>query len=135
MNDSILVDFGKTIAMQSIWLQLWLLILVTVNFSAIFFVVTRTDGNLRARVEAIAITLSFLASGILLMWIYEKVGYVQLLGLAHIVFWVPVYVWLWLKYQRSEFFFPFKQYVVLYFVINGISLVIDVVEVAHYLFW
>ena len=133
MNDTMPVDLGAAIATGPMWLQVWVLTLVVAHLSAILFAATKQNGKLRVRTEAIAIVLSFLASGIFMSWLYDQVGYVRLLGLPHLIFWLPVYIWLLRKYPRNEFSFPFKQYIIVYFVIAGISLIIDVTDATRYL--
>ncbi|MGI9286525.1 MAG: hypothetical protein ACR2P1_14150 [Pseudomonadales bacterium] len=124
---------GAAIATEPMWLQVWLLLLGAANLAAIFFVFTKRSGKIAVRVEALAIIFSFLAAGIFMSWLYGKVGYVRLLGLPHLVFWLPVFVWLLNKYRRDEFSAPFKQYLIVYFIIAGLSLVIDAADVARYL--
>ena len=133
MNETMPVDLGAAIATEPMWLRLWVMILAATNLAAVFFVITKQAGKYRVRVESLAILFSLLAAGIFMSWLYDKVGYVRLLGLPHIIFWLPVYVWLLSKYRRGEFSFPFKQYLIVYFVIVGISLVIDVSDVTRYL--
>ncbi len=133
MNEIVPVDLGAAIATQPMWLQVWVMILTVVNLSAIFFAGKKQNGKLRVRIEALAIVFSFIAAGMLMSWLYNKVGFVRLLGLPHLIFWLPVYIWLLIKFRRNEFSFPFKQYLVVYFVIAGISLIIDIVDVTRYL--
>ena len=44
--------------------------------------------------EPIAVLVSLAAAGAFMNWLYGEVGYVRLLGLAHVVFWGPVYGWI-----------------------------------------
>lgn len=133
MNETMPADLGAAIATEPMWLQVWVLMLGVANLAAMFFVITRQSGKVAVRVEAFAIIFSFLAAGVFMSWLYGKVGYVRLLGLPHLVFWLPVFVWLLRKFLRGEFSAPFKQYLVVYFAIAGLSLVIDAADVARYL--
>ncbi len=133
MNEIVPVDLGAAIATQPMWLQVGVMILTVVNLSAIFFAGKKQNGKQRVRIEALASVFSFIAAGMLMSWLYNKVGFVRLLGLPHLIFWLPVYIWLLIKFRRNEFSFPFKQYLVVYFVIAGISLIIDIVDVTRYL--
>ena len=90
-------------------------------------------GNSASGVEALAILVSFFAAGAAMGWLYQQLGYVRLLGLPHLVFWLPVYAWLVVKFRRNEFTPPFKHYLLLYFLVAGISLVLDFVDVFRYL--
>ena len=133
MNETTPADLNAAIAMQSAWLQAWVMVLVVVNLAAALFLVVRRDGKFSLRVEALAILVSFFAAGAFMGWLYDQVGYVRLLGLPHLLFWMPVYVWLVIKFRRNEFTPPFKQYLILYFLIAGASLVLDLIDVLRYL--
>jgi hypothetical protein len=132
MNETMPADLNAAIATQPMWLQIWIMILVAVNLVAILFILTRQTGRLRIRPESIAVVVSFFAAGLLMSWLYGRVGYVRLLGLPHLIFWTPVYIWLFTKFRSGKFKTPFKQYVMVYLVIAGISLVIDAVDVVRY---
>ena len=134
MNETMPADLASAISSEPMWLQHWISVLVVVNMAAILFIVRKnSEGKLRPRIEAFAILASMMAAGIFMSWLYEQVGYVRLLGLAHIVFWLPVFVWLAVKFRRGEFSGPFKYYLILYFVIDGASLAIDTADVVRYL--
>ena len=133
MNETMPADLNTAIAMQAAWLQAWVMVLVIVNLAAALFLVARRDGKFSVRVEALAILVSFFAAGAAMGWLYEQLGYVRLLGLPHLVFWLPVYAWLAVKFRRNEFTPPFKHYLLLYFLVAGVSLVLDFVDVLRYL--
>ena len=104
------------------------------NLAAVLFVVGRRDGRWLFRPEALAILIAFFAAASLMEYLYGLYGYVRLLGLAHLLFWTPVYAWIY--FRRRPLHPPsqslFGKYLVVYLVINGISLVIDVVDVTRY---
>jgi len=124
---------NEAIATEPMWLQAWVLLLVVANLAALLFVVRRGNEGLRLRAEPIAILVSFLAAGAFMSWLYAEVGYVRLLGLAHIVFWGPV--WLWIASRRKAIGSGdlFGKYIHSYLGIAGASLVIDVIDVVRYL--
>ena len=133
MNDVVPATLNEAIATQPAWLQLWVLALVGTHLGAVLFVITRRNGKFSLRPEAIAIVLSFVAAGAAMSWLYQQVGYVRLLGLPHLVFWLPVYIWLLTKFRKGAFVSPFRQYLLVYFVIAGLSLLVDFVDVVRYL--
>ncbi len=114
------------------WLQAWILVLVVTNLVALLFVVGRRDGAFRVRVEPIAILVSFFAAGMFMTWIFGQVGYVRLLGVAHLVFWGPVWVWVLSRRRAIGTADVFGKYVHLYLGVAGVSLVIDVIDVIRY---
>ena len=74
------------------------------------------------------------AAAVLMTWMYGRFGYVRLLGLPHLIFWGPVFVWLIIRYRKGEFVSPFSIYLACYFLIAGISLVVDSIDVLRYMF-
>jgi len=69
----------------------------------------------------------------LMNWLYDQYGYVRLLGLAHLVFWTPVYGWILMK--RRDIADPasaFGKYLIVYLVVDGISLAVDALDVVRY---
>jgi len=126
-------SLNEAIATEPLWLRGWLVILVTANLAAVLFVVGREQGRWRVRPEAIAILVSFVAAGVFMNWLYAQVGYVRLLGLAHLVFWGPVWAWILVRRGRIGSDSLFAKYLLVYLVIAGLSLAIDAVDVVRHL--
>ena len=82
---------ADAIGTEPAWLQAWVLVLGAVHIAAVAFVVGRDQGRWVVRLEPIAVVASSIAAVIVMTWLYGQVGYVRLLGLAHLV---PVYVWI-----------------------------------------
>lgn len=115
-----------------LWLMSYLYVLVAANLGAVFFIAKRTEQGWRPRYEAIAIIAAFLMASQFMDYLYGQYGYVRLLGLAHIVFWTPVYAWIFTHrkdYASAPYFYKF---VIFYLVMAGISLTIDLIDVARY---
>ncbi|MDZ7781391.1 MAG: hypothetical protein U5K56_00060 [Halioglobus sp.] len=133
MSTTMPASLVEAMMAEPLWLQTWVMLLVVVHLAALPFTITRDDsGAWRPRYQALAIVASFLLAGAFMNWLYAQVGYVRLLGLAHLVFWLPVYVWVW-QTRARESGTPYARYLVFYLVIAGISLVIDAVDVIRYL--
>ena len=124
---------NAAIATEPIWLQAWVGLLVIANLGAIAFVMTKRDGRLRVRIDSVAILASFFAAAALMTWMYDRVGYVRLLGLPHLLFWGPVFAWLLFKYRKRDIPSPFRHYLLFYLTVAGVSLVIDCIDVARYI--
>ncbi len=124
---------NEAIAAQPLWLQGWVMVLVLTHLVALRFVVRRGEGGkLVLRWQPIAILLSFFAAAALMSWLFSRVGYSRLLGVAHLVFWTPV--WVWVFATRSDADRPLlRRYFGLYLLIAGASLVIDLVDLVRYL--
>lgn len=119
-------------ATQPGWLITYLYVLVAANLGAVFFVAKRTDKGWRPRYEAIAIVAAFILAGQFMEYLYVEYGYVQLLGLAHIVFWTPVYVWIFTHRKDYDATPYFAKFVLFYLIMAGISLTIDFIDVARF---
>lgn len=124
---------NDAIATEPMWLQLWVVLLVITNLGALLFVVGRREGRFHARPEPIAILVSFFAAAGLMSWIYAEVGYVRLLGLAHLVFWGPVWVWILSRRKVIGTADLFGKYLHVYLAVAGASLLIDLIDVIRYL--
>ena len=83
--------------------------------------------------KPIVMLASLIAAVTLMEWLYDQVGYVRLLGLAHLVCWTPVYVWFLRRRRLVGTRSMFGRWVNAYLVIVGISLVIDFVDVTRHL--
>lgn len=125
-------SLGEAIMTEPVWLLAWLGVLALTHLGALPFVLTRQRQGWRVRYQAIAIVLSFFIAAAIMEWMYGMVGYVRLLGLAHIAGWGPVYIYL-LRIRktiaRSSWY---GRYIHFYLVVVGISLCIDVIDVVRY---
>lgn len=134
MNDKPMPEtLNDAILSEPMWLQGWVGLLVIANLLALAFVATKQSGKWAMRKEAVAILVSFFAAGALMTWMYGQFGYVRLLGLPHLIFWGPVFVWLLIRFRKGDFESPFSKYLIFYFLIAGISLVVDAIDVVRYL--
>lgn len=124
---------NDAIATEPLWLQAWVLVLVVANLAALLFVIGRRQGRWLVRPEAVAIVASFVAAALFMGWLYEQVGYVRLLGLAHLLCWGPVWVWVLSRHRAIGTSTLFGKYVHLYLLIAGASLLVDAVDVIRYL--
>jgi hypothetical protein len=133
MDPSMPPTLVEAMATEPFWIRGWLVVLVVTHLASVLFVVARDAGRWRMRVEPIAILASFLAAAVLMTWLYGQVGYTRLLGLAHLVFWTPAYLWVLSRRRAIGSASLFGKYVHVYLVVAGISLVIDAIDVVRYL--
>ncbi len=127
------LTLGEAIGTEPAWLQAWVFLLGFVHLAALVFAVGRTGGRWIVRPEPFAVIVSFVAAGIAMGWLYEQVGYVRMLGLAHVVCWTPAYAWVVSRRHALPRGSLYAKWVYAYLIIAGISLVIDVVDVVRYL--
>lgn len=133
MEPTMPATLGEALATEPVWLQVWVAALVGVHLPALAFVVGREAGRWRVRVEPVLILASFAAAGLVMDWLYGQVGYVRLLGLAHLVGWTPAFVWVLSRRHTIGSGSLFSKWVRVYLIIAGTSLVIDLVDVVRYL--
>lgn len=127
-------SLGEAIMQQPAWLVAWVGLLVITNLASVLFIARReAGGGWGVRWSALAILGAFIGAATFMEYLYGQYGYVRLLGLAHIVFWTPVYVWILTRRREMA---PagslFAKYLAAYLVINGISLVVDVADVTRH---
>ena len=124
---------GEAMSTEPTWLVSWLILLGGTIFLSIVFTIYKDEQGFRFRWEPLAIIGCFFLAGAIMNFMYERVGYVRLLGLAHIIGWAPIYVYLVIKRKGIGFATLWGKYVHLYLLIAGISLVIDTIDVGRYL--
>lgn len=112
------------IRQEPLWLQAWILWMVLVNTASVVFV--RRD-------EARWVLTCWLGNVLTMSALFAQVGYVRLLGLAHVVWWTPLVVYLWRRRGSFPGATPFGVWVRLLLATNAASLVIDYADVARYL--
>ena len=128
------LSLNEAMATEPIWLQGWILVLVVVNLAALLFIVKRReDGGVGIRLESVAIVVAFLLAAAFMGRLYEQVGYVRLLGLAHLVCWGPVWTWLLTRRRVIGSASVFGKYIHAYLIVAGVSLAIDLLDVVRYI--
>lgn len=102
---------------------IWIALLGIVNMSAVFFLDT-LEGKL--------VLAALFAGAVFQTSIFAAKGYVRLLGIGHIL-WLPLVFWLGSRVGEIGTDTVFGKWVVAVIVVDGISLVIDAVDVGRYL--
>ncbi len=117
------IGFTKGLMSMPMPWPVWLGLLVAVNVAGpIYFF---------EAFEAKVVLTAFLASAALMTAIFAAKGFVRLLGIGHI-FWIPMVPWLWARFDQVE---PGKlvgYWMIAVVVLNGISLIIDAIDVVRY---
>lgn len=119
----LVVRFMKSIySMKAPW-PLWVAMLMALNMmGSLFFIHT---------LEAKAVLASTMAGAMFMMLLFSGYGFVRLLGLGHI-FWVPLVIWLGLRFPATDLDTPFGIWVALVLGFNILSLVMDTLDVSLY---
>jgi hypothetical protein len=112
----------EQIAREPFWLQAWIGWLILVNTASVFFL---------RRAEGRSTLLAWIASVLTMGWLFESFGYTRILGLAHLIWWTPLVIWLFRR--RAGFgegaFGGWARWLLL---TNSASLAIDAVDVARF---
>jgi len=116
---------NEYVALQPLWLQIWLLILVGINFAAILFVLK----DWRPRI----IILAFILVALIMGSMFERFGYTRILGLVHVIVWTPLLAYLWKTRKKYPEHIWTNRYIYLFVAIVGMSLVVDYIDVIRYL--
>lgn len=133
MEQNTPASLGDALATEPAWLQAWVMAMVVSHLIAIVFVAGRSENRWFIRYEPLAILASFLLAAVFMNWLYGQIGYVRLLGVAHLVCWTPAWVWIAMRIRSVGLVSIFGKYLALYLVIAGVALVIDAVDVVRYL--
>ncbi|MFQ5351146.1 MAG: hypothetical protein ACE5EG_11945, partial [Thermoanaerobaculia bacterium] len=104
---------------------LWIGLLTVVNAVAPLFFL----GSLEAKVVLAAI----LVGAVIQLWIVSRRGFVRLLGLGHILVWVPMLLWLVPRLANLDAGTPFGRWLFAVVALDLASLAIDLVDVGRYL--
>jgi len=117
------MDFARELLAQPIWLVVWIAWMGLVNMASVAFL-----DRSEARWSLAAFATAFVGMNL----IYAAFGYVRLLGLAHVLCWTPLLMYLWPRLPRHPRGSLYRAWLHLIFVTNAISLVIDYLDVARY---
>ncbi len=118
------MEFASDLLSQPGWLIAWIGWMGAVNMAAIAFV-----GRSEARWTLAAFAAAFVTMNLL----HAAAGYVRLLGLAHVLFWTPLLIYLWPRLLHHPSSAPYGFWLRLLFVTNALSLIVDYADVVRYL--
>ncbi len=123
------MTFQEALAQQPEWVQIWVnwmgFVLIG-SFAALMF-------SRATRRDALIILAVNIPNFLVMQWLYGQLGYVRLLGVAHVIFWTPLTVYLIFRMRDSAIAAPFRQVLLLLISTMIISLGFDYVDVARYL--
>ena len=121
---TVMMNFMKAmLKLPKLWV-VWVGLLMTVNMLVPLFFMTTLEGKV--------VLATMMASAGLMLFIFAQKGFVRLLGLGHIL-WIPLILWL---FGRVDFTAPnsgLEAWILTVIILNGLSLVIDTVDVVRYL--
>ncbi|MEO9168588.1 MAG: hypothetical protein ABI230_09310 [Aestuariivirga sp.] len=92
------MTFQDAVAHQPLWVRLWLDWLLFAVIALPFALLIWKQS----RIIVLAAIIADIPAGLGTAWIYQHMGYVKLLGLAHIFSWTPLAVYLYMQLKRSD---------------------------------
>ena len=116
-------DFMAGVRSLAIGWQIWLLLLVIVNFFIPVYFISHLEAQLTIA--------AFFVGGMIGMVLVKLQGFTRLIGLMHIL-WIPLVIYLAGKLDVFPSSQPFGLWIRALLVLNGISLLIDFVDVFRY---
>jgi hypothetical protein len=123
------MTFEEAMALQPIWVQVWVWWMVLVTVVAIVALLFSRP----TRRDAAILLVVTVANTLFMQWLFAELGFVRLLGLSHVIFWTPLAVYLWLRLNNEAIKTPFRQVIWVLLATISASLVFDYVDVARYL--
>ncbi len=118
-----MTEFNKCVFRMPFPWPIWLMILMAVNMiGPLFFL-----GQLEAQVVLVV----FVISAALVMMLFAAKGYTRILGAGHIL-WLGLVPWLWARLDAVPPEGLFSTWIWIVIVVNGLSLIIDIVDVIRY---
>lgn len=119
----------QAIAHLPLWLRIWIDVLLFGVFVLPFSLFIWRES----RIAAVAILVADVAAGFSVSRLYGHMGYVKLLGLPHIIFWVPLAIYLFRRVRRADVPIWPRRIISVVLVMIMISLAFDCIDVVRYL--
>ncbi len=118
----------QALAMQPQWVQWWTtwmgIVIIVTMVALLFSKATRGDAAIIFATNV----LVFIAMN----WLYNQLGMVRLLGIAHVLFWTPLALYIWKRLKNPDIGSPFRQVIWVFLATIIVSLVFDYADVARY---
>lgn len=106
--------------------NLWIMLLGGVNVVGVVLFFNTFEGKFAL--------IAMIGSMIVMQVIYSKYGFVRLLGLGHILFWVPFVTWNFVQLSKTTSINDnFRVWLISVTVFNSLSLLLDFADVVRFL--
>jgi hypothetical protein len=119
----------EAIALQPPWLTYWLYWLV---FGAVVLPIVLLIWR-QSRIAGAAAIAAGVVAGFGVSWLYDKMGYVKLLGLPHVILWTPLAIYLLSQIRRTDMPAWPRWIMIVVLATILISLAFDYIDVLRYL--
>jgi hypothetical protein len=123
------MTLSEAIAQQPQWVQYWLYVLL---FGILVLPLALLIWK-QTRLTAVIIIAASVIAGLGVSWIFDRLGYVKLLGLPHIILWTPLVLYLFGQVKREDMPVWPKRIMMAVLAVFVVSLVFDYVDVVRYM--
>ena len=117
------MKFNRGMLKMPLQWQLWVILLVAANMLAPMFFLNHLESQV--------VLGTFMASMVLMVFLTSRFGFTRIVGLGHIL-WVPMLAFLFMRLGGIPVNDAFGVLIRALFVLNGMSLVIDAVDIFRY---
>jgi L-cystine uptake protein TcyP (sodium:dicarboxylate symporter family) len=114
------LGFFTELMRQPMAVVIWVFVLMVVNIASVGF---------WSEPLARWIFITFMISAMLMMALYSRFGFEKILGLGHIL-WIPLVGYGFVRLPMASG--PFRSYLIVLLLCNGVSLALDIVDVWKY---
>lgn len=111
------------------WLQIWLPILMAGGFIAPLVLLIWPQSRKAGAIAFVASVIAAIMIGVM----YEYMGYVKLLGLPHVIFWVPLVIYLLGQTRKPDLPAWPRRIMLFAIAVIVVSLAFDITDVIRYL--
>lgn len=123
------MSFQEALTQQPQWVQLWSNWL----FVGAFLLPLTLAFWKQGRVIALVTLIATIAMSLTTYWIFLQLGFVRLLGLGHLPFWIPLAYYFYQQIKRQDMpTWPHRILMIALATIS-ISLIFDTIDVARYI--
>jgi len=119
-----IVSFNRCLLGMPFPWPVWIMVLMAVNMIGPLFFLDHLEGQLVLGV--------FVISAGLMMLLYAATGFTRVLGAGHVL-WLGMLPWLWSRLDSIQMEGWLSFWVIAVIAVNGLSLIIDIVDVTRYL--
>lgn len=122
---SALIGFMRAVASMPLPARAWVLALGLTNLASLLFI---------RHVEAQVVLAAMVLAAAIQSAIFSRLGFVRLLGAGHL-HWIPMLGWLLTRLETIGSEPAFSYWIIALFVMNGVSLLIDLRDLGRYALW
>ena len=124
------MSFAEAVAAQPAWVGIWLNVLLLGGFVLPLALFIWRETRRAALFSVLGNVVNMLG----VQWLFSKMGYVKLLGLPHILMWVPLVIYLVILARRETTRVWPRRICWAVVAVLSVSLAFDIVDVLRWIF-